>query len=516
ISLCFRRMPDNMTVLRQMADWYEAAGLKKELTDILSAHAQNSGTSAIFLWRTLVRLYYQTSQTEQMKIAAAKDMTILHNQNYLALYHDASDVPGIVTYFRKTQTDFRNEGRFLSLVWPDWDSSEGLLGWDEEKNRLSRRKDTHQVLCMQPALRDDYHRLWQAMTPDRNDFSKVADAYAHILFTEGQSEQEIKRIMDNKRPYLSRKEFELLLNLVKYTTQAGVFKNPDVLDRLKNQAEIPDVDSLKIFADAYRAIGQSSTSQRYYQWIWTNQMVTQPQSNLVFDTINTWLDKNDTKDANTLEIIKPWIHPESFNENEPLYESAKTRFIAKWYDDQIYKARMESMGEIIVNYEYDVTYNSLRTDMLYYDMRMDRPETFARNLDDILRTQGQSVTGDATVDYNSILSMNLPMDLVDRYCRLIQTRLNELNSLNLLSRDDVIRNLAVLSVALYRSQYPTQAQAVLAQIYPLNGQPTLVSLWISDALRRCGRIEQANDIEQELVRKGAMPKIRLKITSDNQ
>ncbi len=516
ISLCFRRMPDNMTVLRQMADWYEAAGLKKELTDILAAQAQNSGTSAIFLWRTLVRLYYQTSQAELMKIAAAKDMTILHNQNYLALYHDANDVPGIVTYFRKTQTDFRNEGRFLSLVWPDWDSSEGLLGWYEEKNRLSRRKDTHQVLCMQPALREDYHRLWRAMTPDRNDFSKVADAYARLLFTEGQSEKEIKRIMDNQRPYLSRKESELLLNLVKYTTQAGVFKNPNVLDRLKNQSEIPDVDTLKIFAEAYRAIGQSSTSQRYLRWIWTYQMVTQPQSDLVFDTINIWLDKNDTKDANMLEIIKPWIHPESFNENEPVYESGKTRFIAKWYDEKTYKTRMESMEEIIVNYEYEVTYNSLRTDMLRYCLQMDHPEIFAANLDNILRTQGQSVTGDVTVDYNSILPMNLPTDLVDRYCRLIQTRLNELNSQNLLSRDDVVRNLAVLSVALYRSQYPAQAQAVLAQIYPLNEQPTLVSLWISDALRQCGRIEQAQNMEQELIRKGIMPKIRLKIKSDNQ
>jgi hypothetical protein len=348
------------------------------------------------------------------------------------------------------------------------------------------------------------------MTPDRNDFSKMADAYAHILYLDGQAEDTIKTILDKKEQGLSQKDYTLLLYLVKYQTRAGVFKSQDALDCLINHVEIPGFDTMKIIAGACNTLGRQSQANQYYRWMWIYLMMSSARSEMTFDLYNEWMKNSKTKDMKILEIAAPWIKDELFNEIEPDYESRKTRFIATWYDDKAYQKRMKAVGDIVAKHEFETAYSAMHCDMLRYCLLSDKPDVFTANFNSLLRTQATVTTGDTIVDFSSVISRDIPAQRLDKYIVLIKDQINRLYEQNVITENDIVRNLALLAAALKDNGYPSQAERVLNQIYPLKKDLGMVSLWVSDALRQCGRIEQADQIDRQLIQNGSMPKIRIK------
>ncbi len=516
---CFQRAADNAIVLHQLVDMYDAAGYRKELAEILYANVNKSGLNAVFQWRTLVRLYYQTGQQEQMIKAAAQDTTPLHGLNYLISYQEAGDIPNLVRYFRKYQADLRSEGRFFAPPWPDWDSPEGIEGQKQKTQALAAgRLDMYQVLSRQPALAAEYARYWQAMIPERSDFQKFADVYAQLVFANGMSESTIDDILKKaaQTPGLAQKDYALLLSLVKYQAEAGQLQHSEVIEKLKPQIDASDLKAWRIIAQACQASGQKDMSVRYYQWLIAYQLADQSISEPFFKDIRAGLEVEDSKDSKILRFLTPWLSDGAFIEDEPLYESSKTHLMAVSCDAQMVKDQISQVERAVADYEYDGAYNLLRFELLKYYLAADKQELFVKCFSEIFRVASESINAKLTINYHELISSAASREWTEKYVNAMQIEMDTLLQNNMLSQNEMVQNLSLLAVALYENNYRVQAEAVLGRVEPYLKEPSLLSLWFSDALRICGHSDRAGEIEQTLIKNGIMPNLRIKTEKTNE
>jgi hypothetical protein len=508
IKQCFLRIPDNFSVVRMMTLLYDNTGYRKELAEIISSNINSAGLSATLQWRNLVRLYYQTRQYEKMAQAAARDTTPLHNLNYLIMYQDSNNITQLVRYFRKYQTDMRVDERFFAPVWPDWTDFGGIKQYQHLKN--NEHIDLYRALASTPALWPDYERYWNSISPQRSDFDKFADVYAYILFTQNKSKQRIDDLIQKSlNAPLTQKEYTLLSCLLKYETDAGNSIDNAIVEKFESMTTGENADAWRIIAKASKANGQTEKAAMYYKLLSLNQIAQKAMLPSLFDDLDNWLQLDSANTKQALAFLMPLLNADSLSFKRDDFESAKTNFIQKYCDADIYQTRIRSIEKVIWNDEYNTTYNPLRFDLLKYYISQDDQDSFMTNYKKLLAVKEIS-NRQYFVDYSKLASSAGSEDKIDKYFSMMQTEIDSQYKQNIISSDEAVQNLSLLAVALYQNNAKTQADSVLENAKQYIKEPSLTSLWLADALRLCDKADQADIIENELNIKGLIPNARLK------
>lgn len=241
-------------------------------------HRYHHGRGGTFQLRTLIRLYHQTNRRQKLLAAAGQDVGLLQNLNYLVAYKDEPEK--LVTFFRKTYTDFRDDERQMTLYWPSWDRPGGIM---EFRNRQSGRLSVYQALADQPALWSDFSRYWNVMHVHDRIFEQFARAYAQILVSKGQSTDVIARIIERAENGLNMKDFALLVRLVDREIRDGIFTDTGVLKLLAEHALATDAQTWAVVAAGYEALNEPDLTGRYANWLRIYQQLSRPADAAQFE-----------------------------------------------------------------------------------------------------------------------------------------------------------------------------------------------------------------------------------------
>jgi len=205
----------------------------------------------------------------------------------------------------------------------------------------------------------------------------------------------------------------------------------------------------------------------------------------------------------------PLLAPESITFSRDDFESAKTNFIQKYCDADIYQTRISSIEKVIWSDEYNTNYNPLRFDLLKYYISTDNPDSFMTNYKKLLALKEVS-NRQYFVDYSKLASSAGSEDKIVKFFSLMQSEIESQYNQNIISSDEAVQNLSLLAVALYQNNAKTMATEILENAKQLIKESSLTSLWLSDALKLCDKSEQADIIENDLKIKGLIPNARLK------
>jgi hypothetical protein len=357
-------------------------------------------------------------------------------------------------------------------------------------------------------LWEDFHRLWNAIDTERTDFDELAKAYAYILSNKGEDQNTINTLVQKSSP-LTQKEYVLLRALLKNQIDAEKAIDSASLEKLESMAGDSDIEAWRIIAKGYKQNNETEKAARYYQLLSLHQIALKTMTGSIFDDIDNWLTLDSANIQENLKYLMPLINANTLSISRDDYESAKTSFIQKYCDAQTYEIRIHSIEKLIWSNEFNSSYNPLRFDLLKYYISSDKENYFILNFKKLLAVKEMG-NRKYFIDYSRLASSAASEELIQKYFSLMQKEIENEYKLNIISNDEVIQNLSLIGVALYQNSAQQQANTVLDGIKKYIKEPSLTSLWLSDAMRICNKSDQADIIDYELNNLGLIPNARLK------
>ena len=503
ILKAFELSPDTYDIRNRFPEMYLSSGHYLDYAETLERYLNlyNAGTS--HYWNKLAQAYMQADRMPQALDAIAQDrIDLMRNRNYLALHHEAGESEGLRQAWRKYMVDCRRIHKSSRIKWPQPSTPGGILGFEQ-----SDKSEILSVLMGQhKSLLEDWTRYWKAVACDDKDLDNMAQSLVSLYqksnrIEELVSEQAMQvQALNGAIPKIGAIQRQLLL--------INPAESCEQVDDVLLKTDIDNWDAMRWIAQAYLNIGQGDRALRVLKWV----------------VLNRWNTSGKTSDdwEEDFEGIRQIIQLDP-NGKQPLLAALESR---KLY---VYNATLESRclemfsdcdaNEIIAKALSDVEDHlpglnlvqstPLRHALMVHYLRSHQWGECQRHLRGILLYLNEIYEPEKVVNFPQLAAVLEEHDDTQRFLDASQETIEQLLRSHRLPKQAAVPHLAMLAVAYFDNNFTSSAEEILDKIVTLLPEQSQLSLWLVDALDRCGRPDEAAVLIEQLEKADVVPRARL-------